>query len=502
MDHLNQRGFWVDVPDPELGQILLPGPPYRYSEGGWRLHRPAPPLGTSSQVGGVADRVPDVGSGPGGSGDPGDLPLQGVRVLDFTTVWSGPYLTQLLADLGAEVIRVENPSVFPPTTKGYTPRPASMMDLGPLLNMYAPLRDGQTDRPYNRHAMNNSIARNKLSCTLDPRRPEGFDLLMRLIDCSDVFVENLKTSTLHSLGIHETVLLARNPRLLVLRIPPAGLTGDWAGYTGFGAQFDGLSGFAYLAGHYGTEMVETPSTMYMDAATGPAGAFAVLAALHYREATGRGQLIELAQMENALNHLGDVFVDCQRGVDPRRLGNRDPRCAPQGIYPCRGDRRWIGLTVGSDDEWAALASLIGSPELAGEPKFATSEARFAHQDELDSVITTWTSTRDVMEVFHTLQAAGIAAGPQLDNELLADDPNVQARGWLRPLTTTETGTHLHIGHAFRGVPQAWRRGSPSLGEDNEYVYRKVLGLTDEEYEILAAAKVIVDDYLDANGDPV
>lgn len=132
----------------------------------------------------------------------------------------------------------------------------------------------------------------------------------------------------------------------------------------------------------------------------------------------------------------------------------------------------------------------------------TSEARFAHQDELDSVITTWTSTRDVMEVFHTLQAAGIAAGPQLDNELLADDPNVQARGWLRPLTTTETGTHLHIGHAFRGVPQAWRRGSPSLGEDNEYVYRKVLGLTDEEYEILAAAKVIVDDYLDANGDPV
>src|SRR5262249_55782733 len=163
---------------------------------------------------------------------------------------------------------------------------------------------------------------------------------------------------------------------LVLRIPPAGLSGDWAGYTGFGAQFDGLSGFAYLAGHFGIEMVETPSTMYMDAATGPAGAFAVMAGLHYREATGRGQLIELAQMENALNHLGDVFVDSQRGIEPRRLGNRDPRCAPQGIYPCRGDRRWIGITISSDDEWATLATLIGKPELAREPKFATVEGRF------------------------------------------------------------------------------------------------------------------------------
>ena len=163
------------------------------------------------------------------------------------------------------------------------------------------------------------------------------------------------------------VLLDRNPRLVLLRLPPAGLTGDWAAYTGFGAQFDGLSGFAYLSGHFGTELVETPSTMYMDAATGPAGAFAVLAALHYREATGRGQLIELAQMENAINHLGDIYVDCQRGVEPRRLGNRDPRLAPQGIYPCCGPRRWIGVTVADDDQWRALAILMGKPELANGP---------------------------------------------------------------------------------------------------------------------------------------
>src|SRR5262249_23393733 len=160
---------------------------------------------------------------------------------------------------------------------------------------------------------------------------------------------------------------------LVLRIPPAGLTGDWAGYTGFGAQFDGLSGFAYLAGHFGTELVETPSTMYMDAATGPAGAFAVLAALHYREETGRGQLIALAQMENALNHLGAIFVDCQRGIEPRRLGNRDPLHAPQGIYPCRGTRRWIGITIAANQQWAALATVMGKPELLLDENYSTSQ---------------------------------------------------------------------------------------------------------------------------------
>ena len=207
-DHFHQRGFWVNVDDPVLGEVLLPGPPYRFDEGGWRLHHPAPAS---------ADRVaacePKRSDRPAsGNGNPDEPPLRGIRVLDFTTVWSGPYLTQLLADLGAEVIRVENPSVFPPTTKGYLPRPPATMLLGSLLSMYAPAIDGVDDRPYNRHAMNNSIARNKLSCTIDPRRPEARELLMRLVEQSDVFVENLKMSTLHQMGIHESQLLDRNPR--------------------------------------------------------------------------------------------------------------------------------------------------------------------------------------------------------------------------------------------------------------------------------------------------
>ncbi len=501
-DHLHQRGFWVDCEDPTVGRVLMPGPPYRHAEGGWRLHRPAPTLGSDEPVTRPRGPAGRIGTGARvGDASPDIAPLRGIRVLDFTTVWSGPYVTQLLADLGAEVIRVENPSVFPPTTKGYSPRPGPLVLLGSLLSMYAPPVEGQEDRPYNRQALNNSIARNKLSCTLDPRRPEARELLMRLVEQSDVFVENLKTSTLHQIGIHETQLLERNPRMLVLRIPAAGLTGDWADYTGFGAQFDGLSGLAHLTGHHDSEMVETPSTTYMDAATGPAGAFAVLAALHYRAAVGRGQLIELAQMENVLNQLGDAFVECQLGGQPTRLGNRDPELAPQGVYPCRGEQRWLAITVRDDGEWAALARTIGRDDLLADSRFATTEGRYAHHDELDRIITDWTTGQDLLTAFHNLQGAGVTAGAQFDEEVLATDPHVAARGWIRPLASRDVGTFPHISYPFQGIPQAWDRGAPALGEDNDYVYRKLLGLNDEHYQRLVDAKVIVEDYLDDEMSP-
>jgi crotonobetainyl-CoA:carnitine CoA-transferase CaiB-like acyl-CoA transferase len=383
------------------------------------------------------------------------------------------------------------------------PRPdAAGMQLGALLSMYGPLRPGRPDRPYNRHAMNNSLARNKLSCTLDPRRPEARELLLRLVERSDVFVENLKASTLHRLGIHESELMDRNPRMIVVRVPPAGLTGDWAGYTGFGAQFDGLSGMASICGHHDAEQVETPATTYMDLATGPAGAFAVLAALNYRAETGRGQIIELAQLENIVAQLGDVLVETQLGHEVVRVGNRDPDQAPQGVYPGAGEHGWLAITVTDDEAWVALTRVIGRPELADEPGLAHVDGRYAQHDRLDDIISAWTRDREPVAAFHALQEAGVAAAPLFDDEQLFSDQNVVARGWIRPLDSTDVGRHLHIGHAFKGVPQRWDRGSPSLGEDNEYVYRKLIGVDEDEYRRLQESKVIVEDYLDDNGDPV
>ena len=383
-DHLHQRGFWVQAVVEQLGTLLFPGAPYRLSEGGWKLWRTGPRLGDrdlpSARAGGVQRQAPPVAAR-----DAAVPPLRGIRVLDLTTVWSGPFLTQLLADLGAEVIRVESPHVFPPTTKGYTPRPQPNMLLGALAKLYGPQAAGREDRPYNRHAMNNAVSRGKLSCTLDVRMPEQRELFMRLVAASDVFVENLKSTTLHQMGLFEDELLDVNPRLIVLRIPPAGLTGDWAHYTGFGGQFDGLTSLAALLGHRGTALMESPSTQHMDSVTGPAGAFALLAALHYRAATGRGQVIELAQSENVLSELGDVFVNLQLGVEPERLGNRDRRRAPQGMYPC-ADGRWLAVTVTDDDAWRGLASVLERADLAKDERLAHLGGRQVAHDELDDAI--------------------------------------------------------------------------------------------------------------------
>jgi crotonobetainyl-CoA:carnitine CoA-transferase CaiB-like acyl-CoA transferase len=423
-------------------------------------------------------------------------------VLDLTTVWSGPYGTQLLADLGAEVIRVENPSLFPPSTKGYAPRPNLKMVFGGLLAGYAAPQDGRPDRPYNRHAMNNSVSRNKLSCTLDPRRAEGRELLLGLVERSDVFIENLKLSALHRIGLREEELLERNPRLILVRLPPAGLTGEWSRYKGLGAQFDALAGLSWLSGNHDEELVDTPLAVYMDSATGPAAAFAVVAALRHREDTGRGQLVELSQVENMTGHLGDVLVDLQLGVPAERFGNRDRYWAPQGVYRGRGEFRWLAVSVTSDAEWSALAAIIGGDALVADERYQRAADRRARHDEVDRLLSAWASGVDVVDAFHQLQAAGVPAGPVLVDDLLETDPNVVERGWLRPLPSTDVGTFPHVGPPFAGIPLEWRRGSPALGEDNRHVYQGILGLDDAAYARLVKQRIAVEDYLDADLNPV
>ncbi len=502
-DHLHQRDFWTHSDDPGCGPLDLPGPWCRFAEGGWALRRSAPAIGQHgdelSAETLVSPSSARESSGSKSSAPPG-RPLEGVRVVDLTVVWAGPYATMLLADLGAEVIRVENPFVLPPTTKGYHPRPI-LTNPGSLGSLYGTPRPGGPDRPWNRHAMNNSLARNKLSATIDTRRAEGIELLMRLAEQSDVFIDNFKATGLERIGVDVSELRRRNPRLIIVRLPPAGLNGDWANYTGFGAQFDGLSGLLSVCGHYGSDPTTTPVTTYMDAASGPAGAFAVMAALRYRAATGRGQFVELSQSENIINHLGEMFVDYQLGVEPQRWGNRDPHQAPQGLYPCQEPDRWIAISVPDDSTWRSLASLVGPMGLEGESRFADAAGRRSHHDELDRLISSWTESQPVMDAFHALQSAGVPAGPLLDDELLNNDPHLKERGWFRPLESGDVGTHLHPGLAFSGVAQAWTRGSPTLGEDNEYVYKKLLGVSDEEYRRFEEERILATDYLKADGTP-
>jgi crotonobetainyl-CoA:carnitine CoA-transferase CaiB-like acyl-CoA transferase len=504
-DHLQQRDFWVDHEHPVAGKVKLLGPPYRFADGGVAVNRPAPSIGEhTAEVLAELDRdpTPPVISP---AQPEARLPLEGIRVADLTIVWSGPFATMLLADLGAEVIRVENPFVFPPATKGMAPRPPFELTkaLGPLGMGYAPVPEGAPDRPYNRIAANNAVTRNKRSCTVDLRRPEGLEILDELIMKSDVLVENFAAGTLEKIGISTDDLLARNPRLIILRLPPLGSTGEWSHYTGFGASFEALSGFTSLWGYLDADASSRGGTAYMDGATGPAGAFAVLAALQHRERTGRGQVIELAQSENMMQHVGEVFVGCSMtGENEDTWGNRDRQRAPQGVYACAGEERWLALSVGDDEEWAALCAVMDVPELATDERFVTAAARRANHDDIDALIAGWAASRDVYDAFHALQRAGVPAGPVLDEEMAYADPHMAARQFFQPLSGRETGTHLYAGHFFKGVPQAWTRGGPALGEDNEYVYKEILGFSDEDYRQLEKSHHIAEDYLSPDGQPL
>ncbi len=501
-DHLYQRGFWSHVDHPEGGSLKLPGPSFRLTEGGWSLRSLPPALGADDPVS-IAEALADRPTRPSIPTPARHLPLEGIRVIDLTTVWAGPFTTMLLADLGAEVIRVENPWVFPTSTKGMQPRPSTsdIGVLGVLQAGYGPPVEGRPDRPYNRHSMNNSVTRNKLSVSMDIRRSEGHALLMELIKASDVLVENFKPTSLPDLGIHPSALLSANPGLIVLRMPATGLNGDWSSWMGFGPQFDALSGMLWLCGHRDSEPMDRPaSTTYMDAASGPTAAFATLAALRYREHTGRGQIIEFAQIENVINHLGEALVDLQLGGEsPGPMGNRDPWRAPQGIYPC-ADGRYLAVSVGDDSQWRRLCQMLGREDLvARAPHLAD---RQAIHDELDEVLGEWLRRFDADDLFHRLQAGKIPAAPMMDDAHLVLDPQVVAREWLRPLESLDVGVHLHPGHIFSGVPQSWDRGSPVLGQDNEYVYRELLGVIESDYDAYRRSQLLSDDYLDAQGLPL
>ena len=507
-DHLAQRSFWVHADDPGARSIKLPGAPYRFAEGGWSLRHLAPRLGAhDAEVAAelsqpaaadrgkpparaVSDRVPS----------PSSPPLRGIRVIDVTTVWSGPFATMLLADLGAEVIRVENPWILPPTTKGYQARP-TILDPGFLGSLYGDPVPDRPDRPWNRHAMNNAIARNKLSCTIDNRRPEGRELLMRLLECSDVFIENFRTSGLPHIGLYTSELQARNPRLVIVRMPPTGLTGDWSDYTGFGAQFDGLTGMAWLCGHRDTELVTTPGTTYMDAASGPAAAFATVAALRYRAQTGRGQLVEVDQSENILNHLGDIFIDCQLGVEPRRWGNRDRWRAPQGLYRCRGGEEWLAISIADDAAWRALTEVMGRGISAGTLGSLICPG-------VRSTTTSWTGSlvpgRRSSRRTRPFTTSSGPGSPPVRFSTTKHSPGIRisrsVHGNVRCTVSTWARTCTR-GWRTAAFPRSGDGGRRSSGRTTSTSTRRCSASRTWTSSAYREEKILADDYLDRDGEP-
>jgi len=406
------------------------------------------------------------------------LPFEGLRVVDLTIVWAGPFATAFLADMGAEVIRVESTQRFDSNSRGHVP------DFERTKR-----HSGGVDpaaRPYDVSPNFNTTGRNKLAMTVDLTRPEGKEVFLRLIAKSDVFVENNSRDVIDKLGIGYDVLSAANPRLIYCSLAAFGNTGPYRHFRAYGASMEAMVGHTLLRGYPDVDPVHATNVFIADSTGGAVAAFAVMAALYQRQRSGRGQFIDMSQAENMTHSLSQAFMDYSMNERVQlTTGNRDSSRAPQGVYRCAGDDSWLALSCASDADFAALCGVMGRLDLADDARFATSPSRWRHQHALDLEINAWTVDKDHVALFELLQAAGVDAAPVYTVAEVASDRQLAARDAWQQVTHAAAGTHSYfrpvMSHMSK-TPIGIRKPASTLGGDNEYVYKQVLGYSDEEYD--------------------
>jgi crotonobetainyl-CoA:carnitine CoA-transferase CaiB-like acyl-CoA transferase len=322
------------------------------------------------------------------------------------------------------------------------------------------------------------------------------EIFKDLVKVSDVFVENNVVDRMDNLGIDYPMLKGLKEDIVMLRMPAYGTDGAYRDFRALGVHIEGVIGHTILRGY--TDMDPSGNTpVYMaDAAGGSHGAFAVLAALHHRRRTGKGQYIELGQAEDAMPMMGQFFMDyTMNGRNAATTGNRHPT-AIQGCYPCLGDDRWVCITIHSDDEWRAFSQALGNPTWAVDPRFADAPGRLERHDEIDSHISQWTQQMNNFEVMRLLQGAGIAAGPVMNQQDAYGDSHLKERDVFQEASQQDTGTlpYPRAPYTMSETPPDIHRGPVRLGEDNEYVYKTVLGYSDATYAELEAEGHISMDY--------
>lgn len=451
--HLRTRQFWTQV-----GEHELPGPPFTLSRHAWALGpktRPEPARARRPEA--STDRV-----------DLGDGPLTGIRVLDMTRVWAGPLATRILADLGAEVLMTEVP-----WTRTGRVVPHSYVEA----THFFP-DDIGGDRPWNRSGFHNKYAINKYSTVIELDKPEGRELFAALVPTADVLVENYSPRVMPAFGFDEDTLRRLNPDLVYVTMPGYGRTGPHADWVAYGPTLDGHVGHTWLTGYRG----ESPwkcGIAWPDPIGGMHGAAAALVGLFDRLSSSSpgGQTAEVAQFDAAVNMIGQHLDG-----DGERWGNRRPGRAPQGVYPCRGDDRWIAVSVVDDRSWRGLCRVLG---LDGWTELSF-EDRWARHDELDRAIGRATSRRNDHRLMHELQEAGVPAGAVLDAADVVHDPQLAAAGFFHDLAHPDAGTHRWPGFPGRlsRTPATMRRSAPLMGEHNEYATRTIAGYSDRQYQSL------------------
>ncbi len=401
-------------------------------------------------------------------------PLHGVRVLDLTRVWAGPYCTKILADLGAEVIKIEAPF-----------RPDGRLGL-----VYWVDNEPGAD-PLIRNGLFQKNNRGKLGIVLDLAQEEGRELFRRLVSVSDVVVENHSPRVMSNWGLEYKALRWVKPDVIMCSIPGYGLDGPRRDWLAYGTTLDCHCGLAALMGYKGG-----PPHRFGFAIGDPIGgmfaAVAILAALEHRAKTGEGQQIDAAQAEAIPHVIGEAFLDWSMNRrTPERRGNRDDAFVPQGVYRCRGVDRWLALSVRHDADWRALCRAVGRPELACDPRYATVTARREREHEIDGLLGAWTERREPGAAMRRLQREGVPASLVFSSRDLVLDPHLRSRGYFQVVEAAGWARPQH-GQSFKlsRTPGRIRGPAPRFGQHNQYVFRQLLGLSAAELAGLEERKVI------------
>lgn len=412
-----------------------------------------------------------------------ELPLDGIRVMSLGQVWAGPFAEMHLADWGAEVIKVESTQRVMSSSRGQMARPPEIVvkSSHPLSTW---VNDEAGARPWNRCALFNFHGRNKLSCTMDMTKSRGRELFLQLIAKSDVLIENSAGGTMDKLGFGYPVVREANPRLIMVSLPAYGNFGPWKTFVGFGVHQEATSGHTWLRGYADTSPESNTSVYHADACAGTKAALAIMLALRHRRRTGKGQFVDMAQAEAALCHQADAVMDyTMNGRVRRTTGNRHSSAAPCGVYRCIGEDEWVTITVYGDGDWAGFCRALGNPEWTADERFSTTLSRWTNQDELDRLVEGWTRRRTSYEVMYALQKEGVAAGPVISNRDAFADPHLLERQHFQELYQEDCGAYLTPTFLWRArnTPNRIRTPAVRLGEHNEYVYKQLLGVSDEEY---------------------
>lgn len=405
-------------------------------------------------------------------------PLDGVRVLDLSHVFAGPTCTRILAELGADVIKVEA---------------RQRLDVSRSLIM---TDNDSADQPWNRASYFAVHNAGKRGITLDLTGEPGRELLRRLIPHSDVLVESFTPRVMKAFGLEYETVRRLRPDIVMVSMSGYGQSGPQADWSAYGMGLEPASGISAATGYRGGPPIRS-GISFTDPLTGVLAAGAVLVALHYRRRTGKGQFIDLSQQEGAIALMGAALMDYQmNGRLAERMGNRSAWAAPQGCYRCRGDDNWLVISVENDEEWAAFCRATGHAEWAEDERFADVLARYGNHDALDELIAGWTHEQDHYEAFHLLQRAGVNAAPVLSGKGLLLDPHFRERGHFDLLVHPVLGRRpvpRHLVARFGGFEARVDSPAPLLGQHNQEVFQGMLGLSDEELASLEAEGVIGDE---------